>query len=822
MNTSLRLLMLGTHVVVVAASVATPAHAQPVATASIAAGARPRPPGGPETPPTGSPSSPGVTEMPAASSPLFDASAATTETSSGTIVALAALEAPENIVVLGRRMDTGRIGGSAHRLNTEVLNDFEYDDILRVLTKVPGVYVRDEDGFGLRPNIGLRGANSDRSSRVVLMEDGVLLGPAPYSAPAAYFLPLMTRMTGVEVFKGPASIRYGPYTVGGAIDLLTADVPTGHAGVADVAVGQFGYGKIHGRYGWGGTYAGVVVEGVRLATSGFKTIDDDESADTGFVKNEVMFKARLNSDPGASTYHRLDIKLGYADEVSNETYLGLTDEDFDADPFRRYRGSQLARMDWTRTQAQVSYGVAFGDTAQIKLTAYRHDFERAWLKLNRFRTLGNEGQPVVDVPVESVLTDPTGNNELLLRMARGQISSQEIFSQPNVPSYLGIGTNDRAFVSQGIQLEGEFKWNAEWIEQNIRIGARVHYDEIKRRHDEAPYEMVIIGDERGEVVRAGPIEPIVNNDESTLAIALYLLDEMTIASDLILTPGVRTEIIETRSNRLRSGDEREEVRTDDSVVFIPGIGAYYEFLPWVGLVAGVHRGFSPVAPGQLDSIDPETSWNYEAGLRFKRRRASGEIIGFFNDYTNLLVTCTFSGGCPNSEVGLQFNAGDITVLGFEASAHYDENWGPLRVSVDGAYTFTQAQFDTAFVSGSPQYQDVDEGDALPYLPVHQAHVSLGFDTPVWRTDVGLRLAYTFVDRMRNEASQGNVADALLTDAQHIVDATLQVDFTEEARLYARIDNLLNQQYIASRRPFGARPGKPFQFQLGFTYQFGDQ
>ena len=747
--------------------------------------------------------------------PLAIAQDDASSTATTTISALN-LDAPETIVVLGSRVNTGRVAGSAHRVEAKDLADFEYDDIQRVLTKIPGVYIRDEDGFGLRPNIGLRGANSDRSSRVVLMEDDVLLGPAPYSAPAAYFMPLTTRMDGVEVFKGPASIRYGPYTVGGAINLQTAEIPDDHAAAFDAAVGQFGYGKLHGRYGWGGTHAGFLVEGVRLSTTGFKELDGDQDADTGFTKNEVMFKARLNSDPSARVYHRLDVKVGYADEVSNETYFGLTDEDFDATPLRRYRGSQLARMDWERTQAQVSYGLVVGDDLQVKLVAYRHDFERAWIKLNRFRTLSGANS----TSVESVLTDPTANNQLLLRMARGELSTQEIFSQDNVPSYLGIGTNDREFVSQGLQLTGELEWGGIDFSQRIRVGARLHYDEIKRRHDEAAYEMVVLGEQPGTVVRASPVEATLINDESALAVSLYLQDEMTIFSDLVLTPGVRAEIISTRSDRLRADNPDQDTLTNDDVIFIPGFGAYYQLARWLGVLAGVHRGFSPVAPGQLDDIEPETSWNYEGGVRLSFGSTRGELIGFFSDYTNLLLTCTFSSGCDNDQIGLQFNAGDVAVFGLEAAVHHEQGWGPVNFSFDASYTLTESRFRTAFNSGSPQFQDVEEDDRLPYVPVHQAHVSVGATVPTFGAATGLRLAYTFMDRMRNEASQGDVPDADLTDAQHIVDATLQVDFTAESRLYVRVDNLLNQTYIASRRPFGARPGKPFQMQLGFTYRFG--
>ena len=75
---------------------------------------------------------------------------------------------------------------------------------------MPGVYSRGEDGFGLRPNIGIRGVSPDRSKKVTLMEDGILFGPAPYSAPAAYFFPLVTRMDGHAGDQGPGRGQLRP------------------------------------------------------------------------------------------------------------------------------------------------------------------------------------------------------------------------------------------------------------------------------------------------------------------------------------------------------------------------------------------------------------------------------------------------------------------------------------------------------------------------------------------------------------------------------------------------------------------------------------
>ena len=102
------------------------------------------------------------------------------------------------VQILGDRQNTFSVSGSAHVLTNEDLEEKENTDVHRMLRDVPGVYFQEEEGYGLRPNIGIRGSGRDRSSKVSLMEDGVLIAPAPYAAPAAYYFPSAGRFYGVD------------------------------------------------------------------------------------------------------------------------------------------------------------------------------------------------------------------------------------------------------------------------------------------------------------------------------------------------------------------------------------------------------------------------------------------------------------------------------------------------------------------------------------------------------------------------------------------------------------------------------------------------
>ena len=75
----------------------------------------------------------------------------------------------DTVTIIGKKIDVADVPGSAHVIDTEELQTFVNSDILRVLRTVPGVYIQEEEGFGLRPNIGIRGSGLDRSARIALL-----------------------------------------------------------------------------------------------------------------------------------------------------------------------------------------------------------------------------------------------------------------------------------------------------------------------------------------------------------------------------------------------------------------------------------------------------------------------------------------------------------------------------------------------------------------------------------------------------------------------------------------------------------------------------
>ena len=690
--------------------------------------------------------------------------------------------------VVGTRLQ--QTPGSAHVVTHRTLERYEYDDPHAALQLVPGVYVRQEDGIGLRPNIGIRGAVADRSKKVTLLEDGVPFAPAPYSASAAYYFPVFTRIYQMRVLKGPSAILHGPQTIGGAVDLITRPIPASPESGFDIAIGDYGYGKLHGYYGSSDEQTGVLIEGVHIRSDGFKELPT--GANTGFYRNEWMLKGSHVFDPTSPMRHEVGLKLTYSDEASNETYLGLTDADFRRNPLARYAASALDRVRWFRTGVAATHRIDPAPDVSITTTVYRNDFWRRWRKANHFR-----GAALFDV-----LQNPdTAQNAVFYSVLNGQANSSSPAEE------ILIGPNERDFVSQGVMSRVEIDLRTGPITHDLEYGVRLHYDRVERRHSEDAFLLI-----DGKLVPAPgrPTNVTTFNEASTEALALHAFDAAT-WNRLTVTPGVRLEVF--RSTFLDKADGTRSGNAEQ--VVLPGIGAFYALTDDFGVLGGVYRGMSPPAPGSDEQIEPELSVNYEAGARFSRGRSRVELIGFYNDYQNLTDICTFSNGCLDDNLDRQFDAGNARIYGLEAFLEHEFEEGSVKFPVRGAYTLTYAKFRESFQSQDPLFGDVEAGDHLPYVPRHQAFGSIGIE--VGRA--GGYVSANYVAPMREAAGSEPIDEALTTDEQFTVDLGAHVQVLEWLKLYANVRNVFDELYIVSRRPYGARPNAPRWAHIGAKLEF---
>ena len=368
--------------------------------------------------------------------------------------------------MLGSQFEARNRTGSAYYLSPKELAKFDYTDINRMLKSVPGVNIYEEDGFGLRPNISLRGTQAERSERITLMEDGILAAPAPYAAPAAYYFPNAARMYAIEVLKGSSQVQYGPFTTGGAINLVSTPIPQDRLIKCSMSAGSFGSLKLQTAIGKSFKHTGFLIEYLRYQARGFRHDDPDER--TGFKRNDVIAKwmVRTNKEDGIN--HRLELKYGFANETSDETYLGLTDQDFAFKPYFRYAGAQKDNLVTRHSQFSATYIMKGVRSWSITTQAYYNYFFRNWYKLNEVRTgyTKTERRSIGDV-----LADPI-TNQSYFDIVAGKANY--------IGEALMLRANHRKYHSRGIQIKGEYKTMLYGGYFTAEIGMRYHADSEDR------------------------------------------------------------------------------------------------------------------------------------------------------------------------------------------------------------------------------------------------------------------------------------------------------------------------------------------------------
>lgn len=684
-------------------------------------------------------------------------------------------------------------GFSGKKISKSRLKNISTTDVARALKESPGVYIREEDGVGLRPNIGLRGTNPDRSKKVVILEDGVLIGPAPYAAPAAYYTPSMLTTESLEVFKGFTALPFGPNSIGGAINYKTPDYIAQDKTTADVSYGSYGTGILKLGLNKKVSDYGVILIYGRSQSDGFKELDNGQA--TGFLQNYVLLKVQRAIEISGHA-HLFELRLGYGDEDSHETYLGLTETDFEKKPFRRYNSSELDEMTWNHKKFQLEHLTETGSNSNVKTTLYHHTFERAWYRLDGFRDSTRT--------IRSVLKDPTGTNASFYEVLSGTEDSANLGANAD----LLVANNDREYFSQGLQSQLEINnlWSPEVPSKTV-IKALIHRDQIKRKHDADYYSMT-----SGAMIRTSDSRvTTARNKEGAAALALIAQDESQFGKFTLL-PQFRYESVTFNfDDELNS---RNKKRTDS--VFIPGIGLAYQINEALSSRVAVNQAATLAGLDSLGKESREESINKEVSLTWqsKSRQEQFEILYFHNDYGNITGTCTASTGCTSSQLDQQYDGGKATIQGIEARASKGLQWRQFWIPLQLNYTVIDGHFADTFISSNAEWGtgQVNSGDPLPYVPLTQMTAIVGLE--FGRTKQSLIINHS--GKMYDQSVENGRREI---PSYGLIDYTAQYQTRQNLSVRLKLDNIFNKTYTASLKPFGYRPGKPFTATIGLTYDF---
>lgn len=717
--------------------------------------------------------------------------------------------------MFGSKFQARNRTGSAYYISPVEIKKFGYTDINRMLKAVPGVNMYEEDGFGLRPNISLRGTKAERSERITLMEDGILAAPAPYSAPAAYYFPNAARMYAVEVLKGSSQVQYGPFTTGGAINLVSNPIPERSGGHLNLSYGSYGTLKSHAYYGNSKKYYGYMVEYLRFQSDGFKKLPDRKNI--GLKRNDIIAKFRVNTDTDADINHSLEFKFGYADEKSDETYVGLSESDFAATPFLRYLGSQVDNIKTSHEQYSLTYLFKHHYNFNIVAKAYHNHFHRNWYKLASIRA-GNTSDEVRSL--ETVLAEPEFSQRYF-DILTGRIDYDG--------EGLIVRANNRGYYSSGIQAKAEYKGKMLGGYLTVEGGIRYHTDMEDRYQWDDSY-----GIKNGEMFLfySGIHGSQSNRITSAKALASYILTKLS-WEKLTLTAGLRYEDISFHLNDMGKKDPRrtgmKRIEADNTAkVLIPSFGLNYNAFKGNSIFLGIHKGFAPsgvrniprrvahpslIPEGGFQQQKPESSINMEVGTRYNYKDLHIELIGFHNAYSNMVGSdLAASGGLGTLD---QFNIGKAKVQGAEFMMQYQplpRHWKfklPLQVS----YTYTDTKMLNAFESNS--WGKVDVGDEIPYIYNHAFNARIGLESKWGELNISCR----YNGDMRTRPGQGSIAPRELIPAHTIWDASVKVPVYNKIHLTFNAINILNTTYLSSRHPAGLRPGHPRGFYLGVNADF---
>lgn len=472
---------------------------------------------------------------------------------------------------------------------------------------LPGV-----DVTGVGPNQTRLAIRGQRGQRILLAEDGIRLNNSRRQQDFGE-LPAFTDINGisrVEVLRGPASVLYGTDAIGGVVNQVTqrypgAGTPNGVSGSLQYRYSGAGDQQlVHGQFGGRTGRLGIA------ATIGYRDAAP-YLAPAGTFGNLTLAEQTLVNDTGVldRTY---GVELGY--DFSDTRSLAFRLSHYDADN---------AGFGYV---APTDLGTPGAPT--IRLRYPQQDVTRATLAY-RASALSWE------IADRLELTAYTTQND--------RVFAQDLeipFGAP-LPPTAGIritGRNVTDIATYGVRTEAAKVVGGR---HHIRYGADWYVDRVANA-DTATTTTTTFGP---PTVRTSTTPTLP--DASLWSGGLYAQSEWEAAPTLTLGLGLRGQLIhsETRATEGLPAT-RAGLRSDDGTL-VGGVNASWNVVPSLNLVGSAGRAFR--APNLIEryfdgvssdgsgyqvanpDIEPETSFNVEFGVKYRRNQVYVEVLYFTNE-----------------------------------------------------------------------------------------------------------------------------------------------------------------------------------------------
>ena len=291
------------------------------------------------------------------------------------------------------------------------------------------------------------------------------------------------------------------------------------------------------------------------------------------------------------------------------------------------------------------------------------------------------------------------------------------------------------------------------------------------------------------------------------------MDSWQISDALNLNLALRYENVES-SRKQYADPERNELdsrRSNNSDEWLPGASFTYDLSDRWQMIAGVHRGFSPLGGGAKENEDAETSNNWEAGVRFHGDWFV-EAIGFYSDFDNKTENCSNASPCSNGDTSGTFNTGEAVIYGMELQASTAMSLGTFMVPVNLMYTYTDAE-----VSGDNPEEGFEKGDLLAAIPENTLSLRVGLEASGGWSNYAVA---KYIDEMCVDVGCNNGGDEFdRSEDLFVVDYISRYALNNDAVVFLKVENVFDKQAIVSRQPDGARPNKSRTASVGVEWSF---